>query len=234
MSFNDGIGYVRYGGKNYDVILFNKKLIKRKYSIEEIQEDSLYSIVQVEVANSENNIFKIKSQSLNDIEIYINDEKQELNGVGVLTTKTGSVLQTLASSVLAVNNFSKYELRNGTNMIKVSGNFRVAGCPVNFGAITLGDSLTNLSKMFADCKNLTVAPAITQNAVNCEKMFFNCTNLVTIPQKNIDLFTSNAHSITNTAGCYAGCVNINCVNNNYLYNGLPRTITYDDIPDSWK
>lgn len=234
MSFNDGIGYVRYGGKNYDVILFNKKLIKRKYSIEEIQEDSLYSIVQVEVANSENNIFKIKSQSLNDIEIYINDEKQELNGVGVLTTKTGSVLQTLASSVLAVNNFSKYELRNGTNMIKVSGNFRVAGCPVNFGAITLGDSLTNLSKMFAGCENLTVAPAITQNAVNCEKMFFNCTNLVTLPQKNIDLFTSNAHSITNTTGCYTGCVNINCVNNNYLYNGLPRTITYDDIPDSWK
>lgn len=234
MSFNDGIGYVRYGGKNYDVILFNKKLIKRKYSIEEIQEDSLYSIVQVEVANSENNIFKIKSQSLNDIEIYINDEKQELNGVGVLTTKTGSVLQTLAGDVLAVNNFSKYELRNGTNMIKVSGNFRVAGCPVNFGAITLGDSLTNLSKMFADCENLTVAPAITQNAVNCEKMFFNCTNLVTLPQKNIDLFTSNAHSITNTAGCYTGCVNINCVNNNYLYNGLPRTITYDDIPDSWK
>ena len=74
MSFNDGVGYVRYGGKNYDVILFNKKLIKRKYSVEEIQEESIYSIVQVEVANSENNIFKIKSQSFNDIEIYINDE----------------------------------------------------------------------------------------------------------------------------------------------------------------
>ena len=100
----------------------------------------------------------------------------------------------------------------------------------------LQPSSTNLSSMFADCKNINCVPNMnTINATNMYQMFIGCTNLETIPNIN----TSNAndmsymfcacsnlnsipqldvHNVINAGHMFAGCGNLKAVPNLNLIN----------------
>ena len=150
-----------------------------------------------------------------------------------------------------------------TNNSTVTDNTTLSGCPINntdgffinsnialnmfrmgeeanITALTdfeIGISANDLSELFANYQHIKEDILIPNHVKTVERMFYNCTGLTKVHYNWQNTYDLNVDSDPNndviTTDCYAGCVNIEYIEDDLYMNEYGELTAIYSIPEEW-
>lgn len=166
-------------------------------------------------ATAEQKTINILNQSTNSItELYINNEICTLPSVSVNDIMNGSVTINLLTEPIVTNieNTSGYiyEMPEGTNKIRIKGEFSLLGSTCNITDIKLQNKLTSLRLAFFLTTGITTLPSMStwdlSEVINMQGVFYSSSI------QSVDFSGCNLTKVEDMSYAFAGCMSLTDIN----------------------